>query len=142
MSLPKTLTVFQMCHWQPAESGQAHSILPLHTVRRTLLRSEPLLCERVHLQRGELSPDDEYAVPACQSLPDKDRPLLNAGYILGDITNPITTNRYIYCIDNPLNYKDPSGYEPTVTDVLRMVVDYTFYSDSFGTLLKPSSFAL
>ena len=28
---------------------------------------------------------------------------------LGDITNPITTNRYIYCIDNPLNYTDPSG---------------------------------
>ena len=33
---------------------------------------------------------------------------------LGDITNPITTNRYIYCIDNPLNYKDPSGYDSYV----------------------------
>ncbi|MBD5552550.1 MAG: hypothetical protein HDQ96_15515 [Lachnospiraceae bacterium] len=29
---------------------------------------------------------------------------------LGDIRNPLTLNRYSYCIGNPLFYSDPSGY--------------------------------
>ena len=31
---------------------------------------------------------------------------------LGDIRNPLTLNRYSYCIGNPLFYDDPSGYAP------------------------------
>ena len=31
---------------------------------------------------------------------------------LGDIRNPLTLNRYSYCIGNPLFYDDPSGYDP------------------------------
>ena len=30
---------------------------------------------------------------------------------LGDIRNPLTLNRYSYCIGNPLFYCDPSGYD-------------------------------
>ena len=32
---------------------------------------------------------------------------------LGDIRNPLTLNRYSYCIGNPLFYSDPSGHIPT-----------------------------
>ncbi len=31
---------------------------------------------------------------------------------LGDIRNPLTLNRYSYCIGNPLFYSDPSGHIP------------------------------
>ena len=31
---------------------------------------------------------------------------------LGDIRNPLTLNRYSYCIGNPLFYSDPSGHAP------------------------------
>ena len=30
---------------------------------------------------------------------------------LGDIRNPLTLNRYSYCIGNPLFYDDPSGHD-------------------------------
>ena len=30
---------------------------------------------------------------------------------LGDIRNPLTRNRYSYCIGNPLFYRDPSGHD-------------------------------
>ena len=29
---------------------------------------------------------------------------------LGDIREPLTLNRYVYCEGNPVNYKDPSGH--------------------------------
>ena len=58
---------------------------------------------------------------------------------LGDITNPITTNRYIYCIDNPLNYKDPSGYK-TDEELEAIIMDRTSSSNdiihSEMTLIK------
>ena len=36
---------------------------------------------------------------------------------LGDIRNPLTLNRYSYCIGNPLFYDDPSGHDPTPVGV-------------------------
>ena len=36
---------------------------------------------------------------------------------LGDIRNPLTLNRYSYCIGNPLFYSDPSGHDPTPVGV-------------------------
>ena len=33
---------------------------------------------------------------------------------LGDIRNPLTLNRYSYCIGNPLFYDDPSGHAPNL----------------------------
>ena len=35
---------------------------------------------------------------------------------LGDIRNPLTLNRYSYCIGNPLFYDDPSGHRPSPYD--------------------------
>ena len=35
---------------------------------------------------------------------------------LGDIRNPLTLNRYSYCIGNPLFYSDPSGHWMTQTE--------------------------
>ncbi|MDE6947243.1 MAG: hypothetical protein K2P14_08690 [Anaeroplasmataceae bacterium] len=37
---------------------------------------------------------------------------------LVDISNPLTLNRYSYCIGNPLFYSDPSGHMPTEAVVL------------------------
>ena len=36
---------------------------------------------------------------------------------LGDIRNPLTLNRYSYCIGNPLFYSDPSGHAPTQEEI-------------------------
>ena len=40
---------------------------------------------------------------------------------LGNIIEPLTLNRYVYCVASPLNYKDPSGYS-VVTDIMLDVV--------------------
>ena len=40
---------------------------------------------------------------------------------LGDISNPLTLNRYSYCIGNPLFYIDPSGYAITKYEVTKRV---------------------
>ena len=32
---------------------------------------------------------------------------------LGNITEPLTLNQYVYCVSNPLNYIDPSGQNIT-----------------------------
>ena len=29
---------------------------------------------------------------------------------LGNIREPLTLNRYVYCVGNPVNYVDPSGH--------------------------------
>ena len=39
---------------------------------------------------------------------------------LGDIRNPLTLNRYSYCIGNPLFYSDPSGHEPTDEEITKI----------------------
>ena len=36
---------------------------------------------------------------------------------LGDIRNPLTLNRYSYCIGNPLFYDDPSGHAITQVEL-------------------------
>ena len=38
---------------------------------------------------------------------------------LGDITDPLTLNRYAYGKNNPLNYVDPSGHEPIGEEFLK-----------------------
>ncbi len=40
---------------------------------------------------------------------------------LGDITEPLTLNRYNYCVSSPLNYVDPSGFyvEDDITQTIR-----------------------
>ena len=40
---------------------------------------------------------------------------------LGDIRNPLTLNRYSYCIGNPLFYVDPSGHRPSPYDEIDFV---------------------
>ncbi|MDE6950846.1 MAG: hypothetical protein K2P64_08030, partial [Lachnospiraceae bacterium] len=57
---------------------------------------------------------------------------------LGDIRNPLTLNRYSYCIGNPLFYSDPSGHFPTdyeVTDTVREKLEEDFLNDTKNSLL-------
>ena len=40
---------------------------------------------------------------------------------LGDIREPLTLNRYVYCEGNPVNYKDPSG-KSVENDIMKAVM--------------------
>ena len=57
---------------------------------------------------------------------------------LGDIRNPLTLNRYSYCIGNPLFYDDPSGHDPKDYELPdyagKIIVD--FANDHRGTRLN------
>ena len=58
---------------------------------------------------------------------------------LGDIRNPLTLNRYSYCIGNPLFYSDPSGhllYHYEVTENVRKKIKEDFDKDMRGSKLS------
>ena len=58
---------------------------------------------------------------------------------LGDIRNPLTLNRYSYCIGNPLFYDDPSGhllYHYEVTENVRKKIKEDFDKDMRGSKLS------
>jgi len=43
-----------------------------------------------------------------------DRRFMAQDILKGTITNPQTLNRYVYCIDNPIKYVDPTGLAPEI----------------------------
>jgi RHS repeat-associated protein len=45
----------------------------------------------------------------------------------GDITNPLSLNLYIYVLNNPLRYIDPSGFIPTPLEAAKMA-DHIYYA--------------
>ena len=58
---------------------------------------------------------------------------------LGDIRNPLTLNRYSYCIGNPLFYSDSSGHFPTdyeVTDTVREKLEEDILNDTKNSRLN------
>ena len=74
---------------------------------------------------GEPKYDNEYTYNGESYNPNIESQYLRARYYnvtlasfitedsyLGDITSPLTLNRYNYCVSSPLNYVDPSGYMP------------------------------
>ncbi len=57
---------------------------------------------------------------------------------LGDIRNPLTLNRYSYCIGNPLFYSDPSGhllYHYEVTENVERQIEEDFLKDTKNSRL-------
>ena len=79
---------------------------------------------------GEPKYDNEYTYNGESYNPNIESQYLRARYYnvtlaafitedsyLGDITSPLTLNRYNYCVSSPLNYVDPSGYAPVVPNL-------------------------
>lgn len=50
-----------------------------------------------------------------------------ADSLLGEIANPLTLNRYLYCIANPITYSDPTGHKFSIgTKVFSVLASYGF----------------
>ena len=57
---------------------------------------------------------------------------LTSDTVFGDLTNPLTQNRYVYCNNNPVIYVDPSGHiTRTICSDLQQMND-VFYTPSPG----------
>ena len=59
---------------------------------------------------------------------------------LGDIRNPLTLNRYSYCIGNPLFYSDPSGYWPTQSE-LNAIYKHVYGENGENRITDPNASA-
>ena len=53
-----------------------------------------------------------------------------------DPLNPQCYNRYAYCMNNPVNYTDPSGYLFGIDDFALACIAAKFYNNNWKTVLE------